>query len=86
MVESRQSGLTKNAEDNMELKLQHQSYHNKDSKTMSNNSDLYMKLQLPNALFSSLSSVQKKAFLEWKNSTVNRERVPNEEISEILRQ
>eukprot|EP00957_Ditylum_brightwellii_P120920 9222519-Ditylum_brightwellii.AAC.1 len=86
MVESRQRGLNKNAEDNMEFKLWCQSYTNKDSKTTSNNLDLQTKLQLPNTLFSSLSSDQKKAFLKWKNATANGERVSNEEILEILRQ
>eukprot|EP00957_Ditylum_brightwellii_P001711 132516-Ditylum_brightwellii.AAC.1 len=70
----------------MELKSQHQSYHNKESETTSSNTDTQTKLQLPNALFSSFSSVQKKAFLKWKNSTVNGDRVSNEEIPEILRQ
>eukprot|EP00957_Ditylum_brightwellii_P030015 2271618-Ditylum_brightwellii.AAC.2 len=70
----------------MEPKLWHQSYHNKDSETTFNNLDLQMKLQLPNTLFSSLSFVQKKAFLKWKNTTVNSERISNEMISEILRQ
>eukprot|EP00957_Ditylum_brightwellii_P105283 8025841-Ditylum_brightwellii.AAC.1 len=86
MVESRQRGLNKNAEDTMELKLQHQSYYNKESKTSSNSVDLQTKLQLPNVLFLSLSSVQKRAFLKWKNATVNGDRVSNEEISELLRQ
>eukprot|EP00957_Ditylum_brightwellii_P177483 13518074-Ditylum_brightwellii.AAC.1 len=63
MVESRQRGQNKNEEDTMELKLQHQSYYNKES------IDLQTKLQLPNALISSFSSVQKKAFLKWKNAT-----------------
>eukprot|EP00957_Ditylum_brightwellii_P174014 13248863-Ditylum_brightwellii.AAC.1 len=74
MVESRQRVLNKNAEDNMELKLQHQSYHNKEIETTSSNRDLQTKLQLPNMLFLSLSSVQKKAFLKWKNDTVNGDR------------
>eukprot|EP00957_Ditylum_brightwellii_P049714 3770147-Ditylum_brightwellii.AAC.1 len=74
MVESRQRGLNKNVEDNMELKSWCQSYYNKDSKATSKNSDLQTKLQLPNALFSPLSSVQKKAVLIWKNYTVNKEK------------
>eukprot|EP00957_Ditylum_brightwellii_P091347 6954744-Ditylum_brightwellii.AAC.2 len=48
--------------------------------------DLQTKLQLLNALFSSLSSVQKDAFLKWKNATWNGDRVSNEEIAKILRQ
>eukprot|EP00957_Ditylum_brightwellii_P117404 8954530-Ditylum_brightwellii.AAC.1 len=85
MVESRQRVLNNNVEDNMELKLQHQSYYNTESKTTSNNVDLQTKFQLPNALFSSLSSVQKRAFLKWKNAAVNGENISNEKISDILR-
>eukprot|EP00957_Ditylum_brightwellii_P180398 13742154-Ditylum_brightwellii.AAC.1 len=70
----------------MELKLRHQSYYNKENETSSSSVDLRTKLQLPNALISSLSSVQKKAFLGWKNATVNGDRVSNNEISELLRQ
>eukprot|EP00957_Ditylum_brightwellii_P154983 11795980-Ditylum_brightwellii.AAC.1 len=70
----------------MELKLRSQSYHNKESKISSSSADLQTKLQLPNTLFLSLSSVQKKAFLKWKNATVNGDRVSNKEITELLRQ
>eukprot|EP00957_Ditylum_brightwellii_P014481 1090566-Ditylum_brightwellii.AAC.1 len=70
----------------MELKLGCQSYYNNKSKTTSTNLDSRSKLQLPNTLFLSLSSVQKRAFLKWKNDTVSGEKVSIKEISEILRQ
>eukprot|EP00957_Ditylum_brightwellii_P019301 1456087-Ditylum_brightwellii.AAC.1 len=50
------------------------------------NQDVRATLQIPNALFSSFLSDQKKAFLHWKNATVNGKSVTNEEITKLLKQ
>eukprot|EP00957_Ditylum_brightwellii_P203759 15336078-Ditylum_brightwellii.AAC.2 len=48
-------------------------------------SDGCANFQLPNSLFGSFSNEQKKAFLRWKNATLQGEKVSNDEISKNLK-
>eukprot|EP00957_Ditylum_brightwellii_P040490 3064178-Ditylum_brightwellii.AAC.1 len=69
MVESRQRGLNRVADQDMEVKSQKLQVKGNRGQPKS---DTYLRtaLQIPNALFGSFLSEQKKAFLCWKNATV----------------
>eukprot|EP00957_Ditylum_brightwellii_P015763 1187565-Ditylum_brightwellii.AAC.1 len=85
MVESRQRGLNWLADGDMEVKS-HFIGSRGNSGNSETNQDVRTILQIPNALFLSFLPEQKKAFLYWKNSTVNSESVTNKEIMNILKQ
>ena len=83
MVESRQRVLDKRAEEAMDVKSRRGNFN---KETPKDNLNVKSILQIPQALFASFSPKQKKAFLRWKNATINGEQIGNNEIVKILKQ
>eukprot|EP00957_Ditylum_brightwellii_P030332 2297061-Ditylum_brightwellii.AAC.2 len=84
MVESHQRGHNRMADKDMEVKSRCVKFNKNVGQPKSEN-NLRTALQIPNDLFGSFLSRQKKAFLWWKNATVKGESVPNEEVIKILK-
>ena len=89
MVESRQRTLNETADEDMELKLCRNvvdkiSPNDSSSKSSISSKDIHQLLQLPKPLWTSLSSTQQKAYLQWKNATAKGTKVQDSVIKGVL--